>query len=150
MSPMTCVTEPTESIDPTDLNSCVGYVNEMTLDEKSKAQEHQKDSRMDPKRKVPNVSKTYIYNYFTRARNGFGTTGENIESTISEDNQGSWAPTASSELAFDLAIKSTQIEKAQNNASCAVGTDSSLDTSTIGELIKLADTATGEGMSMHN
>ncbi|KAJ1107681.1 hypothetical protein NDU88_005071 [Pleurodeles waltl] len=113
MSPMRRAKEPTESMepidltDPTDLNNCVGYVNEVTLDKNPNDQEHQKDPKMILKQKVPNINKPYIHKYFTRTRSGLGPMRETIESTISKGNQGSWAVTAVLNLAFDPAIKST-------------------------------------------
>ncbi|KAJ1098327.1 hypothetical protein NDU88_003442 [Pleurodeles waltl] len=101
----------------------------------------QMDHKVGTKLKAPNTSKASIHNYFTRARSGVR------ESTklMSDYDTRTAPPKAILEL--HQPTMPTQTEQAQGPTSCATG--SSLDASTIGELIELADTASGESRSSH-
>ncbi|KAJ1108177.1 hypothetical protein NDU88_005559 [Pleurodeles waltl] len=108
-----------------------------------------KEHKMDPKSKgvhgpALNPRKTFIHNCFTRAR---VETGEVIKFLGDQDTQ--TTPSTSELGQVTLLIRTAPVPGiGPGTVSCTTG--SSLDASTIGELIELADSALEESKSSHH
>ncbi|KAJ1194033.1 hypothetical protein NDU88_003328 [Pleurodeles waltl] len=153
MSSVILATEPIELMVPRDLKSGDRNVNEFISEDVFKARKYQNEQKMGLKQKAPNGSKTSIQNYFTRVRIGVAAVAESIKFNKSKDNQVTWANPVAREPVFDPSMRvlqTEQMEQEQLCGSCVTGSDTSLDAPIIGELIELADTATGENRELHN